>query len=385
MGGGCRTCWRKWHGVVLGQLLSLLLTGTGVFSEALFRGADVSVPGLQNFIMYAALATIYGAFWFRRARRKRREQELAAQFRVGPGADSRLRDVEGDTIPEQKHEASLAAPWYVYALIALADVQGNFLAVLAYRYTTIASATLLDCFSIPVVMVLSRLFLRVTYGRRNFAGVLMCLCGLSMVVLIDLGLGSESETRGSNPALGDALVVLAASCYAVSNVAQEVMVKRHDRIEYLFLLGSFGCFFAGIQVAATEHETLSAAHTWPAKVWTFILGYVVCLFGMYSSISKFLETFDAAFLNISLLSSDVWAVFAGHLIFHDAIAPLYVLALLVIVGGVLMYNSQMPEGPAEARERQYSSGAMNDLAPIEISDETPRAQSRFENLALAQS
>lgn len=44
-------------------------------------------------------------------------------------------------------------------LLALADVQGNFLVVCAYKYTSISSAMLLDCFTIPVVMLLSKLFL----------------------------------------------------------------------------------------------------------------------------------------------------------------------------------------------------------------------------------
>mmetsp|Transcript_15455 Transcript_15455/g.24713 ORF Transcript_15455/g.24713 Transcript_15455/m.24713 type:complete len:88 (+) Transcript_15455:133-396(+) len=36
-----------------------------------------------------------------------------------------------------------------HTLTALADVEGNFLLVLAYQYTTITSVQLLDCFTIP--------------------------------------------------------------------------------------------------------------------------------------------------------------------------------------------------------------------------------------------
>lgn len=50
-------------------------------------------------------------------------------------------------------------PAWKYALLALADVEGNFLVVSAYQYTSIASVMLLDCFAIPVVMLLSALFL----------------------------------------------------------------------------------------------------------------------------------------------------------------------------------------------------------------------------------
>lgn len=55
--------------------------------------------------------------------------------------------------------AFIQVPWWKYMLLALADVQGNFLVVCAYKYTSISSAMLLDCFTIPVVMLLSKLFL----------------------------------------------------------------------------------------------------------------------------------------------------------------------------------------------------------------------------------
>jgi len=368
---GVRRCWRRWNGVILGQLLSLLLTGTGVFSEALVRTAGVSVPGFQNLLMYVFLAGIYGFFWLQRLRENAlfdsREELMTSresQFEtVGndEGA-SRLRtsiSISEDEPRRHKTDVQFSAPWYVYALIAFTDVQGNFLAVLAYRYTTISSATLLDCFSIPVVMFLSRIFLKVVYSYRNMGGVLLCIFGLCIVVIIDVVRSSGDESRGSNPALGDALVIMAATCYGISNVAQEVMVKQHDRVEYLFLLGSFGFFFGTIEVAIMEHKALADIPSWPTEAWLYIAGYVICLFGMYSSISKFLEYFDAAFLNISLLSSDVWSVLAGHLIFHENLVPLYFVALVVIVSGVLIYNSEMPK-PAESEPQpEYSSSPLS--------------------------
>lgn len=47
----------------------------------------------------------------------------------------------------------LRAPWWLYLLLAVADVEGNYFLVKAYQYTTITSVQLLDCFTIPCVMV----------------------------------------------------------------------------------------------------------------------------------------------------------------------------------------------------------------------------------------
>lgn len=46
---------------------------------------------------------------------------------------------------------------------------------------------LLDCFSIPVSMVMSRVLLGARYGQRHFLGVLLCVIGLSLTVINDLG------------------------------------------------------------------------------------------------------------------------------------------------------------------------------------------------------
>ena len=44
-------------------------------------------------------------------------------------------------------------------LTSQADVEANFLVVKAYEFTTITSVTLLDCFTVPCVVVLSAIFL----------------------------------------------------------------------------------------------------------------------------------------------------------------------------------------------------------------------------------
>ena len=60
-------------------------------------------------------------------------------------------------------------------LLAVADVEGNFLAVKAYQYTTITSVMLLDCFTIPCCMVLSRLFLAAKVAHLGCLGVRVCV------------------------------------------------------------------------------------------------------------------------------------------------------------------------------------------------------------------
>ena len=57
-----------------------------------------------------------------------------------------------------------------------------------------------------------------------------------------------SQFKGSSPLLGDLLCLIGSFLYAVSNVAQEFLVKNHTVTEYLGLLGVFGSVVSATQL-----------------------------------------------------------------------------------------------------------------------------------------
>jgi solute carrier family 35 protein F1/2 len=139
--------------------------------------------------------------------------------------------------------------------------------VKAYQYTSITSVMLLDCFTIPVALGLTYLCLRTKYNWRHLIGVALCLAGLGILVYDDAVKNGSNEgskifsvfiqfppywhhTRiaGSNPLLGDALCLGAATLYAVSNVGQEATVKKFSRSEFLAMVGIFGALVGGTQL-----------------------------------------------------------------------------------------------------------------------------------------
>lgn len=72
----------------------------------------VSLPTTQSFINYILLAAVYGSILVYSKR-------------------------------------PLQNAWYKYAALAVLDVEANYLLITAYRFTSITSVTLLDCFTIP--------------------------------------------------------------------------------------------------------------------------------------------------------------------------------------------------------------------------------------------
>ena len=94
-----------------GQVLSCLLCGTGVTSQALENFYGIAVPTTQLFLVYLAMALLY--------------------FPVLVIKRSFL-----DVLKEN---------WWRYIILGLIDVEANYLVVLAYKYTTLTSIQVGDC------------------------------------------------------------------------------------------------------------------------------------------------------------------------------------------------------------------------------------------------
>lgn len=91
--------------LVLGQLLSTLLCGTGVTSQLLFSRHSIAVPTTQAFINYALLALVYGI----------------------------------PMVVRKNFCAVLRRDWWKYVFLGLVDVEANYLIILAYKYTNLTT------------------------------------------------------------------------------------------------------------------------------------------------------------------------------------------------------------------------------------------------------
>ena len=158
------------------QCCSLLVTATGVFSQ-LLAARGVNVPTTQSVANYLLLST------------------YLLRWSLGRG----------------RSEPSALRPWQ-WLLLAIVDVEANYLLVLAYQYTDITSVTLLDGFTVPCVMVLSRGLFGRRFSRRQLFGVMLCLGGLAVLVATDASHGNTQQAK--QPLLGDALVLAGAALYA---------------------------------------------------------------------------------------------------------------------------------------------------------------------------
>ncbi|XP_020792717.1 solute carrier family 35 member F2 isoform X2 [Boleophthalmus pectinirostris] len=312
--------WRLLKTVAMGQVLSLLICGTAVTCQYLVE-EKVDTPMLQSFLNYALLLLVY---------------TTGLCTRKG---DRNLWRV-------------LRSNWWKYLVMGLADVEANYTVVKAYQYTTLTSIQLLDCFVIPVLMLLSWFFLKTRYRPLHFAAVMVCLIGVGAMVGADILAG---RAQGSEEAvvLGDALVLVSASLYAVSNVCQEHTVKTLSTGEFLGMMGLFGTIISGVQLAVLESGAVGLI-TWNLRIALLFALYALCMFALYSFMPVVVRMTSATAVNLSLLTADLFSLFCGLFLFHYTFSALYIVSFIVIIVGFVMFNAVPTYSALTDGETQYS-------------------------------
>ncbi|KAL6759305.1 hypothetical protein V8C86DRAFT_1327008 [Haematococcus lacustris] len=301
--------------ILIAQILSFLLCITGITSGVL-ADRGINAPTTQSLLNYLLLAVTCGAVQL---------------YRHG------LRP--------------LSNPWYIYLVLAFLDVEANYLVTkVAYQYTSITSVTLLDCFTVPVVMFLTWLLFRTRYGAGHLAGAGLCIAGLSMLVLTD----RQSETGGPQPLLGDVLVLLGACVYAVCNVAQERVLVDTPAYELLAMLGVCGAGVAAVQAVVLERDAWHSS-SWDARSLGALVGFAAALFCFYVLVPLVLKWGGSTVLNLSLLTSDLWAAGARALLFHGfgGTAPYFAVALVAEASGILVYSLAGPTTSATSHQHPH--------------------------------
>ncbi|CAH9127801.1 unnamed protein product [Cuscuta epithymum] len=304
--GGIR---RTLYLLFLGQVTSFLMSLMS-FTSSLVADLGADTPLTLSFFSYLLLSLVYGSlFIFRRQK--------------------------------------LMVPWYWYLLLGFADVQGNYLVNKAYQYSSITSVTILDCWTIPWVILLTWIFLGTRYSLWQFFGSAVCVSGLGLVLLSDSGVSSGG---GSRPLLGDALVIMGTLFFALSNVGEEFCVKKKDLVEVISMMSISGLLVSICQIAIMERKSLESVK-WSAEISLAFAGYPLAAFLFYSFVPFVLKMSGSTLLCLSLLTSDMWAAVIRIFFYKQKIDWLYYLAFGLVVIGLVVY-SKTEKGSVSAAESE---------------------------------
>ena len=292
-----------WTILVLGQILALCITGTNTLTT-LLAGEGNSIPAFQTLFNYILLNIIYtGYTWYK--------------YGIKKWGRMILKD------------------GWKYIILSFCDVEGNYFTVLAYRYTTILSAQLINFWAIVVVVVISFLFLKVRYHWAQIAGIFVCIAGLGLLLASDHITGAN-QYAATDQLKGDLFALAGATFYGLSNVAEEVLVSERPLYEVIGQLGFWGCLWNGAQAGIFDRASFRSA-TWNGKVGGYLTGYTLILTLFYSLVPILYRLSSAAFFNISLLTGNFWGVIVGIQVFHLHVHWLYPVAFVLIMVGHFVY------------------------------------------------
>lgn len=285
------------------QVLALCITATNTFTTLLVN-KGTSIPAFQTLFNYVLLTLIYTTYTIY-------------------------------TYGFKKYFHILKVDGWKYIILSFMDVEGNYFTVLAYRYTTILSAQLLNFWSIVCVVIVSFFLLRVRYKWAQVAGILICCGGMGILLASDHITGAN----GGNPPTqvkGDLFGLAGATFYGLSNVFEEWFVSKRPMYEVLGMLGLFGIIINGITAAIFDRDSFHHA-TWDGQVGGYIVGYTLALSLFYSVAPLILRMASAAFFDISLLTGNFWGVIIGIKVFGQTIYYLYPIAFVLIIIGLVCY------------------------------------------------
>lgn len=195
-------------------MLSLCITSTNTLST-LLADAGTNIPAFQTLFNYILLNLIYTSFTL---------------YKYGFRGWINVMIKDG----------------WRYFILAFLDVEGNYFTVLAYRYTTILSAQCINFVAIVVVVLVSATFLRVRYHLTQYAGILICIGGVGLLIASDHITGANGGFA-SAPVKGDMWALGGAIFYGLSNIFEEYLVSERPMYEVIGQLAWWGMFINGTQ------------------------------------------------------------------------------------------------------------------------------------------
>ncbi|GAB0138446.1 hypothetical protein EsDP_00006681 [Epichloe bromicola] len=294
-----------WTVVAIGQVLALCITATNTFTTFLNR-EDFKAPAFQTLFNYVFLAVIFNTVFL---------------VRDGPRVWASVARRDG----------------WKYFIMAFLDVEGNYFTVLAYQYTNILSAQLLNFWSIVCVVIISFLLLKVRYTWTRVVGIVVCCGGMGILLGSDyIAQRDSGQSGGESKLKGDLFGLLGATLYGTSNVLEEWLVSRAPMHHVLSFMGLFGVIVNGVQAAVFDRDTI-AGSAWSANVGAYLAGYTLCLTLFYTLAPLILRMGSAAFFDISLLTANFWGVIIGIHVFGLSIHFMYPIAFVCIMTGLVIY------------------------------------------------
>lgn len=256
--------------------------------------------------------------------------------------------------------------------------------------------------SIVSAMVGSRLLLKRMYRSGHIVGALICVVGVILNLSVDLhksGVSPEmidddayqdEEEEYPHRITGDFIAVVGGLLTGICDVVIELVVKEHRAIdEFLGTVGLLGVVISFFQAMILERTAIAkffstnwedidvadeyedsnkddlnpydAPRTCPRPAALGLLTmYCIACYVFNAGVTYFLTVSESAFLTLSILTCDLWAVVFTVIAEHVPPSPLFYVAFILICVGVFVYES-VPSPLNESPSIESDEDRSNDV------------------------
>ena len=295
-------------GLTLGQVLSVIQSGSLVFSQLLQATppGPFHAPNSQYFLVNLTLTLVFTT-------------NLARQ--------------------PQRFKKALLYRSILYLPVAILDAEAAYLILLSFQYTTLTSVNLLMSFVIVCAAVISVTFLSIKYTIQHLMGIAFALIGVVVLLLVDVNGGNPYGVLvGSSQKrmIGDGLVLLASLFYGITNVAAEVLSRRYGVAEYLGVHQLFAALIIGTQVCILEREALLRVD-WNTGLVALLSVYILTTVLFVGLLNALIKLSGATAVNMSLITVNFYNLIFGRIIFNYKFSWLYLLGFSTLITGQILF------------------------------------------------
>lgn len=215
---------------------------------------------------------------------------------------------------------------------AIIDVEAWYWIYKAYNLTSLTSVQSLDCLSIPVAIIISRIFLHKAYNKYQYGAILLSLFGVLLIVYSDYDPDDSSSVRG------DIMCALGAVLFGASTVCQEWIIEEVGMYEYMGTICWYAIGLSAIKVAALEGGVVLRVVVNQPKIWVWMLALAISQFIFYSAMPIMLKNFGSGSATINILAADAYAAIAGVHIFNMSYDSVYIMGMCMTCLGIVVYT-----------------------------------------------
>nr|GMC88934.1 solute carrier family 35 member F2-like [Ipomoea batatas] len=151
--------------------------------------------------------------------------------------------------------------------------------------------------------------------------------------------------------------------FALSNVGEEICVKKKDRIEVITMMAISGLLVSICEIAILETKGLASVK-WSPEIILAFAGFAFAGFLFYTFVPFLLKISGATLFNLSLLTSDMWAVVIRIFFYKQEVDWLYYVAFGLVGMGLVVYS--------KTEKALDSAPAIGDISQYQLLDEERR-------------